>query len=121
MKRINLVGLAACLAVSVAAGKLAAEETLTTLHSFTGGRDGANPIGALALGSDGNVYGTTLQGGISPPDFVCPLGCGTVFRITPAGSLTTLHSFVGFPADGQNPYGGLVRGSDGNFYGVTLA
>jgi uncharacterized repeat protein (TIGR03803 family) len=65
--------------------------------------------------SDGNFYGTTLYGGAyCPPD-----GCGTVFKITSSGALTTLHSFAGSPSDGANPYAGLVQDSDGNFYGTT--
>jgi uncharacterized repeat protein (TIGR03803 family) len=91
--------------------------TFTTLHSFcsqSGCADGANPFGALILGTDGNLYGTTLAGGAH--------GDGTVFKITPAGTLTTLHSFCsqsGCP-DGEFPQTGLVQASDGNFYGTTL-
>ncbi len=82
--------------------------TLTTLHYF-GGADGMAPFGSLALGSDGNFYGTTDVGGAGND--------GTVFKITPGGTLTTLHSFAG--ADGSNPYANLVLGSDGSFYGTT--
>ena len=85
-------------------------QTLTTLHSFNGG-DGRSPEAALVQGSDGNFYGTTLLGGAHLK--------GTVFKIDPTGSLTTLHSFSGSPNDGANPVAGLVQGSDGNFYGTT--
>jgi uncharacterized repeat protein (TIGR03803 family) len=88
---------------------------LTTLYSFSGS-DGAWPYAGLARGSDGNFYGTTVAGGASTD---CSGGCGTVFRITPAGDLTTLYSFSG--SDGAWPYGRLVLGSDGNFYGTTMA
>jgi uncharacterized repeat protein (TIGR03803 family) len=86
----------------------------TTLYSFcsVGGSactDGSTPEGALALGSDGNLYGTTYSGGANND--------GTVFKLTTAGVLTTLHSFSG--TDGTNPYGGLVLASNGNFYGTT--
>jgi uncharacterized repeat protein (TIGR03803 family) len=59
-------------------------------------------------GTDGNFYGTTFSGGAS--------GAGTVFRMTPAGVLTTLATFNG--TNGIAP-SGLVQGSDGNFYGTT--
>jgi uncharacterized repeat protein (TIGR03803 family) len=58
---------------------------ITLLHTFTGS-DGANPAGILLQGSDGNFYGTTYNGGASGAN-------GTVFKITPAGVLTVLHSF----------------------------
>jgi uncharacterized repeat protein (TIGR03803 family) len=61
-------------------------------------------------GSDGNFYGTTYDGGA--------YGWGTVFRITPSGSLTNLWMFTGC-SDGASPAAGLVQGSDGNFYGTT--
>jgi uncharacterized repeat protein (TIGR03803 family) len=83
---------------------------LTNLHSF-GGADGAYPYAALVQGSDGNFYGTTSGSGSGPS------GNGTVFRISPGGVLTNLHSFSG--SDGANPSAGLVQGRDGNFYGTT--
>ncbi len=84
----------------------------TNLYSFAGyPNDGQNPSGELVLGSDGNFYGATVSGGTN--------GNGIVFRISPGGSLTNLYTFAGYPNDGQNPSGGLVQGSDGNFYGVT--
>ncbi len=88
----------------------------TTLHNFTGrGADGMYPEAGLLQGSDGNFYGTTANGGGSSS------GYGTVFRITPAGDHTTLHSFTGIGLDGQGPYAGLIQGSDGNFYGTTVS
>ena len=88
--------------------------TLTTLHSFAG-PDGSGPYGGLVQGSDGNFYGTTGQGG--NPVCKAGYGCGTVFKITPNGVLTLLHSFTG--PDGIRPLGGLVQATDGNFYGTT--
>ncbi len=90
--------------------------TLTTLYSFcphSGCADGQNPYAGLVQGTDGNFYGTTLNGGAN--------GSGTVFEITPTGTLTTLYNFCPQSgcADGQYPYAGLVQGSDGNFYGTT--
>jgi uncharacterized repeat protein (TIGR03803 family) len=92
--------------------KIDATGNLTTLHSFSGSpSEGANAVAALVQGSDGNFYGTTASGG---EHFQ-----GTVFRITPAGALTILHSFSGYPSEGAVPIAGLVQGSDGNFYGTT--
>jgi uncharacterized repeat protein (TIGR03803 family) len=87
---------------------------LNTLHFFSG-PDGLSPNGALVLGTDGNFYGTTSQGGPDNPK--CQFGCGTIFQITPDGTFKTLHNFSG--ADGEYPYIGLVQASDGNFYGTT--
>jgi uncharacterized repeat protein (TIGR03803 family) len=92
--------------------------SFTTLASFDG-TDGANPYAGLVQATDGNFYGTTHWGGNSG----CPYGgCGTVFKMTPAGALTTLYSFCSQPncTDGGNPVASLVQASDGNFYGTTL-
>lgn len=81
------------------------------LYTFKGGTtDGANPTGGLTLGTDGNFYGTTQQGGTK--------GGGTVFKITPTGALTILHNFNTF-IDGAFPWGAPILASDGNFYGTT--
>ena len=73
---------------------------------------GAEPTGRLALGSDGNFYGTTKVGG--------PNAAGTLFRMTPDGSLTTLVQFGWFSVPlGSQPTGELIEGPDGNFYGTT--
>jgi uncharacterized repeat protein (TIGR03803 family) len=87
--------------------------TLTTLHNFNG-TDGDGSEGALVLATNGNFYGTTHEGGTST---ACTRGCGTVFTVTPEGTLTSLHSFDG--SDGSSPMAGLVQGNDGNFYGTT--
>jgi uncharacterized repeat protein (TIGR03803 family) len=92
--------------------KVTAAGTETLLYSFTGGNDGATPQ-SLVEGSDGNFYGTNANGGSS----ACQQGCGTVFKITPAGVLTSLYVFTG-AADGANPVS-LIQGSDGNFYGTA--
>jgi uncharacterized repeat protein (TIGR03803 family) len=86
----------------------------TTLYSFTGGEDGSLP-NAVIQGADGNFYGSTLCGPESPANVFT--GLGKVFKITPAGAMTTLYSFTG-GNDGGNP-GKLIQGGDGNFYGIT--
>ena len=80
------------------------------LYNFTGGSDGSQPAGTPIEGSDGNFYGTTLHGGGEAD-------CGTIYQMTPAGALTTLHILDG--TDGCASYAPLVEGNDGNFYGVT--
>jgi uncharacterized repeat protein (TIGR03803 family) len=94
--------------------------TVSILYSFCAEAnctDGAVPYAGLVQGTDGNFYGTTAYGGMSCTDSA--YGCGTVFQLTPAGVLTTLHSFAGSPGDGTQPQGALVEGTDGNFYGTT--
>ncbi len=92
--------------------------TLTTIYKFCSQMncsDGSNPYGGIIQAKDGNFYGTTNAGG----DDTChaPYGCGTVYKLTPAGVLTTLYRF--HSTDGQLPFSGLVQGTDGNFYGTT--
>ena len=90
-----------------------AQITFNTLVNFYRPTTGAYPLGSLVQGPDGNLYGTTSQGGTY--DF------GTVFRITPSGRLTTLYNFCaqsGCP-DGNGPGAGLVQAMDGNLYGTT--
>lgn len=87
---------------------------LTVLHAFTGGTDGEMPVAGLVRDPAGNLYGTTQVGG----DAVCaPLGCGVVYKVTPAGEETILHSFTG-GADGGTPYGGVIVAS-GTLYGTA--
>jgi uncharacterized repeat protein (TIGR03803 family) len=99
--------------------KITRSGALTTLHSFcsqSGCTDGENPFAGLIQGVDGNLYGTTFGGGTAK-------GFGTVFKITPSGTLTTLHSFCtqsGCP-DGQFPQTGLVQATNGNLYGTTIS
>jgi uncharacterized repeat protein (TIGR03803 family) len=89
------------------------------LYSFGAtGDDASNPTQAPAQGLDGNFYGTSAGGSITPG---CPAGCGAVYRITPAGDETVLYSFGTNPADQASPMcspGPLTVGSDGNFYGT---
>ena len=96
--------------------KLTSSGTLTTLYSFcaqTGCPDGSIPAAGLVQASDGNFYGTTAFGGAG--------NNGTVFKITPAGALTTLYSFCSLSActDGSVPTTPLIQGNDGYLYGTT--
>ncbi|HLX86039.1 MAG TPA: choice-of-anchor tandem repeat GloVer-containing protein [Terriglobales bacterium] len=90
--------------------KITPEGALTTVYSFNEEADPAQVIQA----SDGNLYGVTYGGGASPN---CSGGCGTIFRLTPGGVLTTLYSFSG--SDGSGPTK-LLQATDGSFYGITL-
>ena len=85
--------------------------TMTVMYSFTGGADGGGPKGNLVLDGAGNIYGTTVGGG--------PSGFGTVFKLDPSGTETTLYSFTG-GADGAQP-GGLVSDAAGSLYGTTFS
>ncbi len=98
-------------------------QSLRTLAYFEG-QNGASPYAGLTQGLDGNFYGTTFYGG--GQDGFCSGaydGCGSIFKITPSGTLTTLYAFCsrGNCPYGENPAGTMVRGADGNFYGTTSA
>jgi uncharacterized repeat protein (TIGR03803 family) len=101
----------ACFSFAIAA--MASAQTVTTLIDLDAS-SGTDPFAGLVQGIDGNFYGTTSRGGAND---TCTGGCGTVFRITPEGTLTTLHSFDG--TDGSSTQAGLVQASNGNFYGTT--
>ena len=87
----------------------------TVLHMFSGG-DGAFPAAGLLRDATGNLFGTTVNGGSA--GFCRNFGCGTVFKLDPAGNLTVLHAFTG-GSDGGNPTAGLITDVAGNLYGTT--
>jgi uncharacterized repeat protein (TIGR03803 family) len=91
----------------------------TVLYTFKGGADGGYPSGPIVRDAAGNLYGETAYGG----DLSCypPYGCGTVFKLDRAGKKTVLHVFTGTGGDGEHPWAGVVRGSEGNLYGATVA
>src|SRR6202007_656817 len=93
-------------------------QTFTSLLSFNG-INGNWPNSQLVQGLDGNLYGTTFEGG-KFKSTCSPEGCGTVFKIPPNGVLTTVYACCSQTncADGILPVG-LVLGTDGNFYGTT--
>lgn len=82
---------------------------LTIVHSLAGNE--GSDLAGLVQGSDGNFYGATATGG--------PSNAGTIFKMTPAGVLTTIHTFT--ISDGRAPLGALRASTDGNFFGVTSA
>jgi uncharacterized repeat protein (TIGR03803 family) len=86
----------------------------TNIVSFPlGGTNGSSPYGGLVEGADADFYGTTIYGGAS--------GKGVIFSFNPSNSapIKLLSSFTG--GNGAYPYGGVVQGNDGNFYGTTVA
>ena len=85
--------------------------TFHLLYQFKSGRDGSSPYSSLILDAQGNLYGTTeIDGAYS---------YGTVFKVSPEGKETVLHSFTGTGGDGANPVAPLIRDSAGNLYGTT--
>ncbi len=98
--------------------KITSNHNLKVLYSFCSQAkctDGNGPEGTLIQATDGSLYGTTVQGGINDS--------GTVFKITPSGTFTTLYSFCSQTrcADGYEPAAGLVQAANGKFYGTTGA
>ncbi len=81
------------------------------IYSFAGGTDGEYTDTELVIDSAGNLYGTSVQGGI--------YGGGTVFQVTPAGIHTVLYNFTGGP-DGGEPYKGVTLDAQGNLYGTAV-
>jgi uncharacterized repeat protein (TIGR03803 family) len=89
--------------------KLATNGAFTSLYSFSGTNDGANPYAGTIQGADGNFYGTTFYGGSN--------NYGTVFKFATNGALTTLVSFDN--TNGAYPQASVIQASDGNLYGTT--
>jgi uncharacterized repeat protein (TIGR03803 family) len=119
---ISCYGAASCGTVF----EIGAESRLVTLYSFCPQinansdlpcPDGVRPYGTLVQGYDGYFYATTLGGGVNEN---CE-SCGTVFKMTPDGTMTTLYIFCSLTncADGETPETGLVQAADGKFYGTT--
>lgn len=92
--------------------KVDSSGNLASLYEFCSQNtcaDGSAPQAGVLEGADGNFYGTTSGGGAN--------GKGTAFKLSPSGTLTTLHSFN--TTDGAAPSAGLIQATDGNFYGTT--
>jgi uncharacterized repeat protein (TIGR03803 family) len=86
---------------------------------YFNGTNGSDPFAGLVQAANGDFYGTTSSGGTGNGGGNCPTNCGTVFKITPSGKLTTLHNFNN--TDGRTPLGTLLLATDGNFYGTTAS
>ena len=103
--------------------KMTPSGTITTIYNFcsaTGCTDGSAPNAGLVLGNDGNFYGTTFFGGENYYG-TCGYGCGTIFKITPSGTLTTVYTLCSQSncSDGKYPAAALYLASDGGLYGTT--
>jgi len=94
-------------AATYASSSIAKEHVLAEFNNT----NGTQPQGAIVRASDGNFYGTTIQGGASN-------NVGTIYKMTPSGALTTLHEFTG-GSDGAFIYAGLIEGPDGDLYGTA--
>jgi uncharacterized repeat protein (TIGR03803 family) len=105
-------GLLPVLALCAATAMALHAQTFTTLFSFDG-TDGEYPAAALVQATNGDLYGTTEYGGANAN--------GTVFKITPTGTLTVLYSFCAQSGctDGERPSAGLIQATNGDFYGTT--
>ena len=101
------------LLVSIAMLQSADAQTLTVLHSFTGGADEANPYSPVTLDREGNLYGTTAYGGA---------GAGVVYKLTHTHGGWTFASLYQFGGhnDAAVPFAGVVFGPDGSLYGTTF-
>jgi len=97
--------------------EIAADGTETQLHVFGNSSDGGWPQAAMVLDANGNLYGTTIIGGLVENS--CQNGCGVVFKIAAGGPETVLHQFTG-GSDGQLPDAPLLGGKNGSYLGTTF-
>jgi uncharacterized repeat protein (TIGR03803 family) len=103
--------LALTLAAMFSVTQAASAQTFHLVYQFKSGNDGSQPYANVILDRQGNLYGTTtIDGAYSN---------GTVFKVSPTGKETVLHSFTGTGGDGANPIAPLVRDAAGNLYGTT--
>jgi uncharacterized repeat protein (TIGR03803 family) len=105
--------------------KLTPKGRETVLYSFcaqTNCTDGKYPFAGVVLDQTGNLYGTTISGGVHHPSSCELYGCGVVFKLTPKGKEEVLYSFCAQNncTDGEYPYAGVVFDQRGNLYGTTV-
>jgi uncharacterized repeat protein (TIGR03803 family) len=98
--------------------KLSPNSQETVLYTFTRGADGGSPQAGVVRDAAGNLYGTTVYGGIGTVLFSA--GLGIVYKLDAMGQETVLYSFPG-AAGGTEPYAGVIADAAGNLYGTTLA
>ncbi len=96
-------------------------QTFTVLHNFTGGGDGSSPYAGVTVDATGNLYGTTIHGGVTGGSCGA-LGCGVVFKLTHKAAGWTLNPIYTFSggSDGAFPAARVIIGPDGTFYGTTV-
>ena len=99
--------------------KIDASGSESILYSFAGQADGGGPLAAVVQDEAGNLYGTAGYGGDLSCANAYPIGCGTVFKLDTSGTETVLHTFIGYPSDGNGPGTPLVRDKAGNLYGTA--
>ena len=95
--------------------KITTAGVYTVLHQMNGTSDGQHPLTQLIQATDGNFYGGTIQGGLISS--ACPSGCGTLFKITPQGVFSVLHTFA--HTEGDSPWSALYQHTNGLIYGAT--
>jgi uncharacterized repeat protein (TIGR03803 family) len=105
-----LLAFAFLLAITTITIPQAQAQAFKVVYNFTGESDGGESLAGLTVDTAGNLYGTTNSGGLS--------NVGVVFKVTPSGAETVLHTFTDSP-DGSNPNAGLLRDKLGNLYGTT--
>jgi uncharacterized repeat protein (TIGR03803 family) len=107
------VALAVSCMLVISTGQSAQAQTYRVLFQFRAGVGGAGPNAGLVSDPEGNFYGTTPSDGA--------FASGVVFKLSPAGKESVLHSFTGSGGDGEYPLAGLVRDAAGNLCGTTYA
>jgi uncharacterized repeat protein (TIGR03803 family) len=115
--RRMLPALLAVIVMLFAIAGASAAQTEVNLYNFSYGANPNSPQSGVIRDSDGNLYGVTFFGG--HVSHRCELGCGVVFKLSPDGTFTVLHTFKALN-DGTNPYGTLFRDERGNLYGTTI-
>jgi uncharacterized repeat protein (TIGR03803 family) len=96
-------------------------QTFSVIHTFTGGTDGGIPIAGLTIDSAGNLYGTTVGGGMRKPACGGSFGCGVVFKLSQHNGSWVLSTLYQFRAgnDGAGPVSRVIFGPNGRLYGTT--